>query len=92
MNHQRDTIYKKLRQNPVISFSTVGHFEKAANMVAILKNEVDEDASRIERMSNTKNGVKIRCRLGGVGAQTDTPTRTDRMKKSLPLNPQWTLY
>ena len=49
-------------------------------MAAILKNKVDEDAPLIAKMLNTKNGVEIRCRLGGEDGHTDTQTdrQTDR--------------
>ena len=35
----------------------------AANMAAILKNKVDEDAPLIAKILNTKKCVEIRCRL-----------------------------
>ena len=43
----------------------------AAMLVAILEKKVGQDASRIERMTCKKNRVKISCRLGAIGANTD---------------------
>ena len=61
-------------------------------MAPILKNKIDKDTPPIAKILNTKYGVKIDCRLGGVGGQTHTQTdrhtHTHRMKKvsTLTLN------
>ena len=57
----------------------------AANMVAILKNKVDEDAPLIAKILNAKNGVEIRCCLGVKGAQTDR--HTDRQTHGMTESP-----
>ena len=59
----------------------------AANMAAILKNKVDEDAPLIAKILNAKNGVGIRCRLGVKDAHTDRQTDRRDYRKSPPLTP-----
>ena len=96
VNHHEDVIYKKLRQNPMICFSAVGHFENSCQYGGHFKNKVDEDAPLMSKILNTKNGVKIRCRLGVNRTQTHrhTDTQTHRhthgTTESLHLNEPFT--
>ena len=68
-------LYKKKRVKiRRFFFELAAIFNRAAILAAILKKKVDEDVPRVERILCKKNGVKIRCSLGGDSAQTDRQT------------------